>query len=108
MAAPMRPASMVIVFASQISGRTPTFHRWGPHEFTVVAIDQDEEVRTSVFKTACGQLMDHTRWVERWRNGRQQPAVIEERRVPWVGVRFDNASLVGRPCGHCFKETPDA
>lgn len=97
-----RAASLVIVFASAISGRRPTFHRWGPHDFTVVDIDQDDEVRTSTFKTACGLVMDHHRWVER-RLARHKPVEIETERIPWVGLRFDNASLIGRPCGHCYK-----
>lgn len=103
----MRPASMVIVFTSQLSGRSPTFHRWGDHEYTAVDIDQNEEVRTSTFKTACGLVLNRTRWVERWRNGHKPSVELERTGGGWVDLRHDNASLIGRPCGHCFKETPD-
>jgi hypothetical protein len=98
---PPRATSMVVIFQTAISGRVPTFHRWGPHQFHKFAIDNDEEIRTSTFATACGLVMDHTRWVERW--PRPNPVVLDEGGKPWVGMRYDNASTIGKPCGKCWR-----
>lgn len=100
---PPRATTMVVIFESRITDRTPAFHRWGPHQFEKVDIGQGEEIRSSTFATACGLVMGHTRWFERYASSGLSPIVIDEGGKRWVGMRFDNASAIGAPCGKCWR-----
>lgn len=98
-----RRTTMVVIFESRITDRTPAFHRWGPHQFEKVDLGGGEEIRSSTFATACGLVMDHTRWVERYDAGGLDPVVLDEGGKRWIGMRFDNADAIGSPCGKCWR-----
>lgn len=93
---------MVIIFSSQTTAKTPTFHRWADeyhHEKHPMPLTEGAEERVTMFTTACGRLLNEHRWIERFDG---KPLTLVDRQVPWVGMRSDNTELIGKPCHACW------